>query len=165
MSWVPEDELGQALSDALDRLEREEHPPVAIAAPGAAERQAAAAVLFVLAARADGRLAPDEQRVLGPALRRALGLSAPQVEALVSRAQAAAGARPLWLACLRLVGWPLDDRKKVVHGLWRVVLADAELAGHEEYVVRKTAELLGLSFADLVETKLRAREEFLAEEL
>ena len=35
----------------------------------------------------------------------------------------------------------------------------------EEYLVRKIAGQLGLSTADLVETKIRAREDFLKEEL
>lgn len=41
---------------------------------------------------------------------------------------------------------------------------DQYMQGHEEYLVRKLAEHLRLSTADLVETKLRAREEFLEEE-
>ena len=53
----------------------------------------------------------------------------------------------------------------VVHALWRVAFADAELASNEEYLVRKVAEQIELSTADLVETKLRAREEFLKEDL
>ena len=48
---------------------------------------------------------------------------------------------------------------------WRIAFADAELAGHEEYLVRKIANQLGLSTADLVETKVRAREEFLRDGL
>lgn len=57
-----------------------------------------------------------------------------------------------------------DMKRKILHGMWGVAFADAELKGHEEYLVRKLAEQLRLSTADLVETKLRAREEFLEEE-
>jgi uncharacterized tellurite resistance protein B-like protein len=52
-----------------------------------------------------------------------------------------------------------------LEALWRIAFADAELAGQEEYLVRKIALQLGLSTADLVETKVRAREEFLREDL
>jgi len=48
--------------------------------------------------------------------------------------------------------------KSVVTSLWQLAFADADLAGHEEYFVRKIAESLGLSTADLVETKILARE-------
>jgi uncharacterized tellurite resistance protein B-like protein len=43
----------------------------------------------------------------------------------------------------------------------QLAFADAELVGHEEYFVRKVAESLGLTTADLVETKVQAREAFL----
>ena len=52
-----------------------------------------------------------------------------------------------------------------MEALWRIAFADAELAGHEEYLVRKIAGKLNLTSADLVETKVRAREKFLEEDL
>ena len=59
----------------------------------------------------------------------------------------------------------LEQKHRLVESLWRIAFADAELAGHEEYLVRKIANQLGLSTADLVETKVRAREEFLRDGL
>jgi uncharacterized tellurite resistance protein B-like protein len=56
-----------------------------------------------------------------------------------------------------------DLKRKVVHCLWRIAFADAELAVHEEYLVRKISESLQLTRADLVEAKIRAREESLEE--
>jgi uncharacterized tellurite resistance protein B-like protein len=57
------------------------------------------------------------------------------------------------------------QKHRLVQWLWRIAFADAELAGHEEYLVRKVAGHLGLSTADLMETKVRAREDFLREDL
>jgi uncharacterized tellurite resistance protein B-like protein len=54
------------------------------------------------------------------------------------------------------------QRKKVVESLWQLAFADAELAGQEEYFVRKVSEALGLSTADLIEAKIVAREAFLS---
>jgi len=45
-----------------------------------------------------------------------------------------------------------------VERLWRIAFADAELAAHEEYLVRRVSELLGLSTAGLVEARVRAKE-------
>jgi uncharacterized tellurite resistance protein B-like protein len=59
----------------------------------------------------------------------------------------------------------MPQRREIVLNLWRLAYADAELAGHEEYFVRKVALAIGLSNADLVETKVSARETFLREEL
>ena len=53
----------------------------------------------------------------------------------------------------------------LVEALWRLAYSDAVLHGEEEYLVRKLATLLHLSTADLIETKLRAREGFLREDL
>lgn len=50
-----------------------------------------------------------------------------------------------------------EQRMKVVEGMWRLAFADADLAGHEEYFVRKVATALSLSTADLVETKVNAQ--------
>lgn len=128
--------------------------------------KAAVAVLAVQVLRADGAVRHDEHRALAHALQRVLGLGEPEADALVRRGedQVAAGADfGDLLAVLRRCG--MDVRKKVVHTLWRVAFADAELQGQEEYLVRKVSEHLGLSTADLVETKLRAREEFLKDEL
>ena len=58
-----------------------------------------------------------------------------------------------------------DQKRRLVESLWRIAFADAELAGHEEYLVRKIAGQLGLTTADLVETKVRAREDFLRDDL
>jgi uncharacterized tellurite resistance protein B-like protein len=59
----------------------------------------------------------------------------------------------------------LEEKKRVVESLWRIAFADAELHSQEEYLVRKVAEQLHLSTADFIETKVRAREVFLAEDL
>lgn len=53
------------------------------------------------------------------------------------------------------------QKKKVIESMWQLAFADAELAGQEEYFVRKVSEALGLSTADLVEAKILAREAFL----
>jgi uncharacterized tellurite resistance protein B-like protein len=58
-----------------------------------------------------------------------------------------------------------EEKRQLVLSLWRIAFADAELAGHEEYLVRKIAHQLGLATADLIETKVQAREAFLREEL
>jgi uncharacterized tellurite resistance protein B-like protein len=59
----------------------------------------------------------------------------------------------------------VGQKRRLVEALWRIAFADAELAGHEEYLVRKIAGKLNLSTADLMETKLQAREKFLREDL
>ena len=63
------------------------------------------------------------------------------------------------------LGCTPEEKRVVVESLWRIAYADAELEAHEEYLIRKVSEHLHLSKADLVESKIRARERFLAEDL
>ena len=129
--------------------------------------QLASAVLMVSVVRADLESRQDEHRALERAVGRALDLHAEEA-ALVVRVAEEALARGVsfglvlqQLAC----ECSLEQKRQLVESLWRIAFADAELAAHEEYLVRKIAGQLGLSTADLVETKVRAREDFLKEEL
>jgi uncharacterized tellurite resistance protein B-like protein len=139
-----------------------ERPPE----PDEQQFRAAVAVLLVDVVLADGRIRHDEHRALGHALQRVLGLSEAQADALLRRGEEEMARSLPFRDVVEVVARCSDDvKKKVVHALWRVAFADAELDGNEEYLVRKIAEHIGLKTADLVETKLRAREEFIKEEL
>ena len=128
--------------------------------------RAAVAVLAVDVVLADGQIRHDEHRALGHALQRVLGLTEGEADALVRRGEEEVARGVPFRDVVGVLARCSDDvKKKVVHALWRVAFADAELAGNEEYLVRKIAEHIQLKTADLVETKLRAREEFIKEEL
>jgi uncharacterized tellurite resistance protein B-like protein len=127
----------------------------------------AAAVLMVALVRADGRSVQDEHRALERALGRALELGPEEAGALTRAAEEASADPAAFGAVLDSLdrGSSALQRLRLVEALWRIAFADAELAGHEEYLVRKVAGRLGLSTADLVEAKIRARETFLREDL
>jgi uncharacterized tellurite resistance protein B-like protein len=150
--------LDAALSDAGDS-----------SAGAISDRQLrlAAAILMVWLVRADGASRQDEHRSLEDGVSRALGL-APGEGAIIVRAaeEAADLGVPFAEVVARLArGSSGAQRLLLVESLWRIAFADAELADHEEYLVRKIAGLLGLTSADLVETKVRAREAFVRDEL
>jgi len=129
--------------------------------------QAAAAVLMVSVVRADRASRQDEHRALGDAVGQALALDA-ETAAVVMRAAEEAIARGVSFAAILQkleAGCSVSQKRRLVEALWRIAFADAELAGQEEYLVRKIADQLNLTTADLVETKIRAREKFLAEDL
>jgi uncharacterized tellurite resistance protein B-like protein len=129
--------------------------------------QLAAAVLMVSVVRADRESRQDEHRALERAVGRALDLHA-DAAALVVRVAEDAVARGVsfggLLLQLRDECTP-EQKQQLVESLWRIAFSDAELAAHEEYLVRKIAIQLGLTTADLVETKVRAREGFLRDDL
>jgi uncharacterized tellurite resistance protein B-like protein len=129
--------------------------------------QLAAAVLMVSLVRADLESRQDEHRVLERGLARALALREDEAAMVVRAAEEALDQGVRFPAVLSRLSRDCSSEQKrgLVESLWRIAFADAELAGHEEYLVRKIAGQLGLTTADLVETKVRAREEFLREDL
>jgi uncharacterized tellurite resistance protein B-like protein len=163
------DPAKDALLDALEAfVARASASPAAVPPSSTEERQlrVATAVLFVQMARADRRVQIDEHRALPRALRRVLGLSDVEARAVLRLAEEEAARSVPFAALIETINRCCADdaKKKIIHGMWGIAFADAELQGHEEYLVRKLAEQLHLSTADLVETKVRAREEFLEEE-
>lgn len=127
----------------------------------------AAAVLMVSVVRADRASRQDEHRALERALGRALGLDAEEAALVVRSAEEAISRGASFARTLQHLdgGCSLPQKRQLVEALWRIAFADAELAGQEEYLVRKIAGQLHLTTADLVETKVRAREDFLEEDL
>lgn len=124
--------------------------------------QLATTVLFLQMIAADHGSRHDEHKALLGVLARVLRVEGDQA-ALIIRVAEEHVKKPLkkLLNVLR-ERCTHAQRKKVVECLWQLAFADAELAGQEEYFVRKVAEALGLTTADLVETKILAREAFLS---
>ena len=52
------------------------------------------------------------------------------------------------------------DKVNIIKNLWRVAYADAYVHKYEEYYIRKIADLLHVSHADYIKTKLEAEKEF-----
>ena len=129
--------------------------------------QLAAAVLMVSVVRADLESRQDEHRALERAVGRALDLHEEAAAVVVRVAEEALELGVSFGELLQQIARECspEQKRQLVESLWRIAFADAELATHEEYLVRKIAGQLGLSTADLVETKIRAREDFLKEEL
>jgi uncharacterized tellurite resistance protein B-like protein len=129
--------------------------------------QVAAAVLMVSVVRADRNSRQDEHRVLESALSRALDLEAEDAAVVVRAAEEAVEKGSFFATALERLdtGCTVEQKRRLVEALWRIAFADAELAGHEEYLVRKIAGKLGLRSADLIETKVRAREAFLRDDI
>ena len=129
--------------------------------------QLASAVLMVGVVRADFESRQDEHRVLERSLSRALDLHEEEAAIVVRVAEEALARGVSFAALLAQLAreCSMGQKRQLVESLWRIAYADAELAGHEEYLVRKIAGQLGLSTADLVETKVSAREDFLREDL
>jgi len=129
--------------------------------------QLASAVLMVGVVRADFESRQDEHRALERSLSRSLDLHEEEAGIVVRVAEEALARGVSFALVLAQLAreCSMGQKRQLVESLWRIAYADAELAGHEEYLVRKIAGQLGLSTADLLETKVSAREDFLREDL
>jgi uncharacterized tellurite resistance protein B-like protein len=136
--------------------------PAAPAIPAERELQIATAILCLSVARADHQCSQDEHRILARAVERVLGLGEDDTVRLMRAAEAQITASRSFADVVSLVDRAFSRERKcrILESLWRVAFADAELSGHEEYLVRKIADRLHLTTADLVETKIAAREAF-----
>ncbi|HXK09657.1 MAG TPA: TerB family tellurite resistance protein [Vicinamibacteria bacterium] len=166
---MDESQRTELVREIRDFIEEEWPRAASDAAAMITERglQIAAAVLMVCVVRADLECRQDEHRALVRGLARALGLAGDEASVVVRAAEESLDRGVLFPAVLARLSerCSVDQKRRLVEWLWRIAFADAELAGHEEYLVRKIAGQLGLGTADLVETKVRAREDFLREDL
>jgi uncharacterized tellurite resistance protein B-like protein len=52
-----------------------------------------------------------------------------------------------------------EEKKAVLEAVWRIIHSDGQLEKHEDHFVRKLTHLLRLSHKDMIDTKLKAREQ------
>ena len=165
-----DDRLRTELLAVLEEFfERQDPARAPVARPLIPDRelQMAASALMVCVVRADQASKQDEHRVLEKAIGLTLGVDQATAARVVRVAEERLVSQASFAEFLKLLnqGCSDDEKRRILEALWRIAFADAELQGHEEYLVRKVAEHLHLSTADLVETKVRARETFLAEDI
>jgi uncharacterized tellurite resistance protein B-like protein len=52
-----------------------------------------------------------------------------------------------------------DERINIIKELWQVAMADGHIDPHEEHLIRRTAELIGVYHKEFIQAKIDAREE------
>lgn len=164
-----DDRLRTELLAVLEEFFERQDPRTPLPRPLIPDRelQMAAAALMVCVVRADQASRQDEHRVLEKAIARTVGVDQETAARVIRIAEERLFSQASFAEFLKLLnqGCSDDEKRRILEALWRIAFADAELQGHEEYLVRKVAEHLHLSTADLVEAKVRARETFLAEDI
>lgn len=162
----PHSDIETALLQAIHEFFEERATPSPVPIPESAtvtdgRLQLATSVLFLQMIAADHGSRHDEHEALLGILARVLRIEGDRAAVIIRVAEEHVK-KPLkkLLQVLR-ERCTQAQKKKVVESMWQLAFADAELAGQEEYFVRKVAESLGLTTADLVETKILAREAFL----
>lgn len=143
------------LKDLLARL-RENLTPGAALPPD--EARIAVAALLVGVARVDGNYQEAERALIDRLLGARFGLTAPAAAALRADGETAETAASDVFRFTHLVkeSVPYEERGALLEALWRVALSDRIREEHEDALMRKLTDLLGLSSRDSAEARQRA---------
>jgi len=120
---------------------------------------ASAALLFEIS-RADEDISKIEKHEIASALRRVFSLEEQELQNLLGAADSTVSEAVSLYEFTDVLNEKFDREQKIklIEMLWRVAFADDTLDKHEEYYVRKIAELLHVSHKDYIKTKLRVQE-------
>ena len=117
------------------------------------------AVLYVELLRADHVIDEAELTTLAEVLTSQFALSAQEVADLVDDARQRADESADIVQYTRIINDQCDASQKgqLIENLWRLAYADNRLDGHEEYFIRKVADLIYVSHSDFIRSKLKVQ--------
>jgi len=159
------DESRQALLQEIEDYFSGRALPVKDVSRGDRELRVATAVLLLELCRADFEAKHDEHRAVARALEQVLQATPQQTAAIVRLAEEQVKVqRPIHHFTAEIdKSFTQEEKRHLLKGLWRVAFADAELLAHEEYLIRKIADLIHLPFEDFLRAKIEAKEAFFGE--
>jgi uncharacterized tellurite resistance protein B-like protein len=134
--------------------------PGSSVAPGQAAPMAAAMLLLEVA-WADQNISDAELEATREAIQSMFGLTHDQVQSLVQQAKSEHDTAISMYPFTRSVNEALsmEEKRQLVELLWRLAGADSNVDVHEEYTIRRIADLLYVSHEDFIAAKLQARKE------
>ncbi|MFQ5586788.1 MAG: TerB family tellurite resistance protein [Thermodesulfobacteriota bacterium] len=123
--------------------------------------QRATAALLIEITKADQSIKEEERLMVTSAVQRTFNLTPEETSELIALAEEEVRGAVSLFQFTHLIdkGFPYEKKQHIVELLWHVVFADAEMEKHEEYLVRRIANLLHVSHRDFIEAKLKVREE------
>jgi len=119
----------------------------------------AAAMLLLEVAWADQNISDTELEATREAIQSMFGLTHDQVQALVQQAKSEHDTAISMYPFTRSVNDALsmEEKRQLIELLWRLAGADSNVDVHEEYTIRRIADLLYVSHEDFIAAKLQAR--------
>jgi uncharacterized tellurite resistance protein B-like protein len=124
----------------------------------------ALSVLLLEAAHVDGDCSADELETLTATLVQNYGVSRTEIDALLERGNSKRKESVDIFQFTRFMNnkFSKEERIAVMEAVWRVLLVDDHLEAHEDQFAHKLANLLRLTHKDLIDAKLRARQQLRA---
>ena len=121
--------------------------------------QIATAALLIEMMRADSHISEDEQKTVMSSIRSKFSLSDEEISALLKLAEDEIWKATGYFEFTSLInkGFTHKQKIKVIEHLWEVAFADSIIDKHEEYMVRKIADLIYVSHKDFIDAKLKIK--------
>ena len=125
--------------------------------------QIATAALFIEMMRADSEISEDEKKTVTNTVRSKFMLTDEETDALLTLAEDTIWESTGYFDFTSLInkGFNQEEKIKVIAHLWEVAFADEILDKHEEYMVRRIADLIYVSHKDFISAKLRVKKRLL----
>jgi len=120
----------------------------------------ATAALMIEMTRADFEVSDDERSAVDSALRDLFSISDDEAAELAALAEAEVDNAACLFDFTRMVdqSFTQPQKQRVIEMLWRVAFADAHKDHHEEYLVRKIADLIHVSHEDFIKARHRVEQ-------
>lgn len=125
------------------------------------KKHIAAGVLLLEAAHVDSECSEEELEHIVATLKDRFGLPADCVGDLLELARAGrAQSVDLWQFTSSINRhFSPEEKRAVMEDVWRIILLDGKLDKHEDHYAHKLADLLHLTHEQMIEAKLKAREQ------
>lgn len=116
----------------------------------------ACAVLLVEIMKADYELLEEEKSNLVKLLQQLFSISVEESQALFAQAESASAQSNDLFQYTDVINkhWSIDEKFKLIQGLWQVAYSDNQLDKYEEYMIRKISDLLYLPHSEFIRAKL-----------
>jgi uncharacterized tellurite resistance protein B-like protein len=121
--------------------------------------QVAMAALLIEKMKADGKVSEDERMTVMQTIRSKFNLTDDETKSLKELAKEKIRKATDYYEFTSLINKGLSYERKVdiIGHLWGIALSDRHLDKHEEYMVRKIADLLYVEHKDFIEAKLKIK--------
>lgn len=121
--------------------------------------QVATAALLIEMMKADGKVSADERKAVMQTIQSKFNLPEDEAKSLKELAREHIRKATDYYEFTSLIHKALSYEQKVeiIEHLWEIAFTDRYLDKHEEYIVRKIADLIYVEHKDFIEAKLRVK--------
>jgi uncharacterized tellurite resistance protein B-like protein len=125
--------------------------------------QLATGALLIEMMKADAEITGDERRMVMKTIRTRFHLTEEESGALLQFAEEKIRKATGYFEFTSLInkGFTYEQKVKVIENLWEIAFTDKSLDKHEEYMVRKIADLIYVEHKDFIDAKLRVKKKLI----